>query len=164
MRLLHPVRVVPLAGLPAGFEELAADALADVQRVLEVLREDWQAGAIRFDRPGEALFAAYAGDALLGLGGLTRDPYLKAGSAGRVRRLYVRRAARRHGAGRALVEAIAGGAQTAGWSRLRVRAPVSAFAFYEAMGFLRAVGETSATHVMPVAEGARVIPLRSGRP
>jgi len=151
MRLLHPVRIARLAALPEGFGELAADALADGQKLLEVLREDWEAGAIRFDGPGEALFAAHAGAALLGLCGLTRDPYLKDDAAGRVRRLYVRRAARRHGAGRALLHAIAAEG-AASWPRLRVRAPASAFAFYESCGFLRAVGEPAATHVLPLAD------------
>lgn len=150
MRLLHPIRVAPLPDLPEGFEELAADAVADGQKVLEVLREDWTSGALRFDGPGEALFAAWAGEALLGLGGITRDPYLKGEQAGRVRRLYVRRAARRHGAGRALLRAIAAQGRAAGWARLRVRAPVAAFAFYESCGFLRAVGEASATHTLPL--------------
>lgn len=151
MRLLHPVRIARLASLPDGFEELAADALADGQKMLEVLREDWESGAVRFDGAGEALFGAYAGAALLGLCGLTRDPYLKDDAAGRVRRLYVRRAARRHGAGRALVAAVAAEGATH-WPRLRVRAPASAFAFYESCGFLRAVGEPAATHVLPLTE------------
>ncbi|WP_372619337.1 GNAT family N-acetyltransferase [Falsiroseomonas sp.] len=156
IRLVHPVRIARLAAPPDGFEELAADALAGGERMLEVLREDWNAGLVRFDAPGEALFAAYAGDALLGLCGLSRDPYLKAEAVGRVRRLYVRRAARRHGAGRALLAAVASGATAAGWPRLRVRAPVSAFAFYERCGFLRAVGESSATHVRVAVEAVRL--------
>ncbi len=146
MRPSHPLRVVRLPGLPEGFEELAADALADGHRVLEVLRADWDSGALRFERPGEALFAAFAGAALLGVCGLTPDPYLKAEQAGRMRRLYVRRAARGHGAGRALLDAVAAEARGYGWVRLRVRAPPATFAFYEACGFLRAVGEPAATH------------------
>ena len=146
MRLSHPIRVLRLPGSPEGFEELAADALADGHKVLEVLRADWDSGALRFERPGEALFAAYAGSALLGVCGLTPDPYPKGEQAGRVRRIYVRRAARRHGAGRALLRAIAAEAQGHGWVRLRLRAPPAAFAFYEACGFLRAVGEPAATH------------------
>ena len=160
MRPLHPVRVARITALPDGFEELAADALADGQRLLQVLREDWASGALRFDGPGEALFAAFAGDALLGVGGLTRDPYLKAEAAGRVRRLFVRRAARLHGAGRLLLGAISGATGDAGWRRLRVRAPAAAFAFYERCGFLRAVGETAATHALPLA----VSPGTPGRP
>jgi GNAT superfamily N-acetyltransferase len=163
LRLVHPIRVARLAAPPDGFEELAADAVAAGERMLEVLREDWNAGLVRFDGTGEGLFAAYAGEALLGLGGLTRDPYLRDEAVGRVRRLYIRRAARRHGAGRALLGAIAAGAQAAAWPRLRVRAPVSAFAFYERCGFLRAVGESSATHVRPVARGADITPTVTAR-
>jgi GNAT superfamily N-acetyltransferase len=146
MRLSHPLRILRLPGLPAGFEELAADALADGLKVMEVLRADWDSGTLRFERPGEALFAAFAGTALLGVCGLTPDPYLKDEQAGRVRRLYVRRAARGHGAGRALLGVVAAEARGQGWARLRVRAPATAFAFYEACGFLRAVGEPAATH------------------
>ncbi|WP_368414026.1 GNAT family N-acetyltransferase [Falsiroseomonas sp.] len=146
MRLAYPVCIARLAGLPVGFEELAADALADGHRVLEVLREDWDSGALRFERPGEALFAAYAGSALLGVCGVTPDPYVQDEQTGRMRRLYVRRAARRHGAGRDLLRAIAAEARGHGWVRLRLRAPPAAFAFYEACGFLRAVGEPAATH------------------
>ena len=140
-----------IAALPPGFDELAADALADGQRLLDVLAEDWRSGALRFDGPGEALFIAEAGGALVGIGGLTRDPYLRDEAAGRVRRLYVLRAARRHGAGRALLGGIAQVGRDAGWSRLRVRSPATAHAFYEACGFLRAVGEKAATHVMPLS-------------
>jgi len=146
MRLSHSIRVARLSGLPDGFEELAADALADGHRVLEILRADWNSGALRFERPGEALFAALAGSALLGVCGLTTDPYPGGDQAGRGRRLYVRRAARRHGVGRALLGAVAARARGFGWVRLRLRAPPAAFAFYEACGFLRAVGEPAATH------------------
>ncbi|MGG5808191.1 GNAT family N-acetyltransferase [Falsiroseomonas sp. CW058] len=154
MRLRFPIRVARLAALPPGFEELAADATADGQRLLEVLRQDWESGAMRFAGPGEALFGAFAGDALLGLGGLTRDPYAKGEGAARLRRLYVRRSSRRQGVGRALVRAIVAEARAGGWARLRVRAPPAAFPFHESCGFLRAVGEASATHVMPLRPAA----------
>ena len=164
MRLPHLIRVVRLPGLPEGFEELAADALADGHRVLEVLRADWDSGALRFERPGEALFAAYAGPALIGVCGLTQDPYPKGEQAGRVRRIYVRRAARRHGAGRALLRAIAAEARGHGWLRLRLRAPPAAFAFYEACGFLRAVGEPAATHSFALSLGTDGLNALPGAP
>ena len=145
MRSALPIRVVRLVALPPGFDDLAADAIADGQRMLDVLREDWTSATERFD--------AFAGDALLGLGGLTRDPYLRGEEAGRVRRFYVRRASRRHGAGRLLLGEIVAWARATDWQRVRVRAPAEAFAFYEACGFLRAVGEASATHVMPLRPG-----------
>jgi GNAT superfamily N-acetyltransferase len=154
MRPSQPLRVARLSGLPAGFEELAADAVADGLKVMEVLRADWDSFALRFERPGEALFAAFAGPALLGVCGLTPDLYLKGEEAGRLRRIYVRRAARRHGVGRALLGAVAAQALEFGWERLRDRAPPAAFAFYEACGFLRAVGEPAATHSLALGLSA----------
>ena len=153
--LPHPIiTVTRVADLPEGFAELAADALGDGQRMLEVLAEDWEAGTLRFDREGEALFAAHSPHGLIGLAGLTRDPYAVGGpdpeAVGRVRRLYVLRAARGAGAGRALVEASAEVARDFGYAKLRVRSPVSAFAFYAACGFLRTVGEKGATHARVV--------------
>ena len=141
------LRILRSHDLPPGFEELAADATADDVRILDVVREDWAAGTMRFDGPGEALFVAMVGQALVGLCGLTRDPYTMAEGLGRVRRLYVRRATRRAGAGRALLDAVAGQAREMGYARLRARAPVSAFAFYERSDFLRLVGEPCVTHV-----------------
>lgn len=144
------LRVLRLTALPAGFEELAADATGDGVRLLDVLREDWLDGRLRFDQPGEAFFAVLAGPALLGVCGLTIDPYTRSERLGRVRRLYVRRASRRAGAGRALLDAVVAAATEAGFPRLRVRAPASTFAFYERCGFLRTVGEASATHLRPL--------------
>ncbi|MBU8538158.1 GNAT family N-acetyltransferase [Falsiroseomonas tokyonensis] len=147
------IRIERIVHLPEEFADLAADALGDGQRMLEVLREDWHEGRLRFDDWGDALFAAHIGSALVGLCGLTRDPYLKTEIVGRVRRLYVLRAARRSGVGRALVTAVALQAAESGYPRLRVRAPVAAFAFYESCGFLRAVGEPAATHARILTPG-----------
>lgn len=143
-------RVERILRLPDGFHDLAADAQGDSQRILMVLQEDFEAGTMRFDGWGEALFAIHRGDALLGLGGLTRDPYAAGAAVGRVRRFYVLRSARGSGAGRALLEAVATEATHCGYPRLRVRAPASAYRFYESCGFLRAVGEKGATHVRPL--------------
>lgn len=133
--------------LPESVADLAADATADGVKLIDVLREDWEAGRMTFDAPGEALFGAFIGDALVGLCGLTADPYMQQEGVGRVRRLYVLRAARRAGVGTALVAAVEDAARAAGRGRLRVRAPASAFPFYSRLGFLRAVGEPAASHV-----------------
>lgn len=143
-------RVERILRLPDGFADLAADAQGDNQRMLIVLQEDWEAGTVRFDGWGEALFAVHRGDALLGIAGLTADPYATGEVVARVRRFYVLRAARGNGAGRALLEAVAREAENCGYPRLRVRAPVSSFRFYESCGFLRSVGEKGATHVLPL--------------
>ncbi len=142
------LRLERLDALPPGFRDLAADALGDGSRILQVLEEDWEAGLLRFNGPGEALFGAFSREELVGLGGLSHDPYLRESAVMRVRRVYVLRAARRGGVGRALMEAVGAAGQAAGAQRLRVRAPISAFAFYERCGFLRAVGEPAATHVL----------------
>jgi GNAT superfamily N-acetyltransferase len=143
-----------LHALPEGLPDLAADAAADAVRLVEVLREDWEAGRVTFDAPGEALFGAFKGAALLGLCGLTGDPYLRQDNVGRVRRLYVLRAARRVGVGAALVSAVEKAGSTAGLMRLRVRSPASAFGFYARLGFLRVVGEPAATHVKLLVSGS----------
>jgi GNAT superfamily N-acetyltransferase len=136
-------------GLPVGFEALLADSLADGWRLLQVFWEDWQAGRLRFEGPGESLFACHAGDRLLAVCGCSHDPYARSPGTGRVRRLYVRREARGHGLGRALLRAVAEAAIPE-FSMLHVRAPASAWAFYQRCGFLRAVGEPSATHRLPL--------------
>jgi len=74
--------------LPVGFDALRAEARAEGYRFVERLAEDWASGELRFDRPDEVLLAAYAGNKLAAIGGLTLDPVLPA--ALRVRRFYVR--------------------------------------------------------------------------
>lgn len=152
MRAVTGATVERLRGLPVGFDALLADSLADGWRMLQVLLEDWEAGTVRFDGPGEALFGALDGVRLVAIGGCTRDPYSSMPDVGRVRRFYVRRDARRRGAGRALLDAITAQAAQE-FVALRVRAPTSAWPFYERCGFLRAVGEPSATHLRPLATG-----------
>jgi len=145
------LRILPLTDLPAAFADLAADAEADGVKILSVLAEDWAAQRMRFAAPGEGLFGAFGPDGMAGICGLTADPYLRDPLVGRLRRLYVLRAARRAGVGRALVDAVAGAARASGRARLRVRSPASAYLFYTRCGFVRAIGEPAATHVLPLA-------------
>ena len=141
--------ITRLDALPPGFSQLRDTALAEGWKMLQVLEEDWRSGAMRFDAPGEALFAAWQDGALAGIGGLTVDPYAEDASTGRVRRLYVDSAHRGRGLGRALVEAIVEAARGHGFHSVRVRAPAAAGRFYVACGFLPAVLR-SATHVRPL--------------
>src|SRR6266536_5947889 len=55
---------------------LAAEADAAGFRALARLVDDWDAGRNRFDRPGEALFIATDGGAVVGVCGLNIEPYL----------------------------------------------------------------------------------------
>jgi GNAT superfamily N-acetyltransferase len=90
------------AELPTGFDVLRVEARAEGYRHLDRLAEEWNSGKMRFDRDGEALFAAWIGADLAGIGGLTIDPVLP--GALRMRRFYVRKSFRRNGIGRAIAE------------------------------------------------------------
>lgn len=140
-------RITRARELPAGFASLRDEAASHGHRMLHVMEEDWEAGTLRFDGPGEALFAAEMGPVLAGIGGVTADPYAGPGVA-RVRRLYVRIAYRGTGVGRALVEAAATEARAAGARMLRVRSPEEAAPFYERLGFRPAPEERGPSHVL----------------
>ena len=89
-------------------EQLPADRLADLVteseaagfRFVRRLVEEWEDGRNRFDRPGEALFAAISGGRVVGVCGLTVDPFAAGPGVGRLRRMYVLAAVRRRGVGR----------------------------------------------------------------
>ena len=119
--------------LPIGFETLRAEALAEGYRNLDRLAADWVSGAIRFNRPGEALLVAYVGDELAGVGGLTVDPAVT--EALRMRRFYVREQFRRCGMGRRLAGALLERA-IAGDRPVTVNAAAGSGAFWEALGFV----------------------------
>lgn len=132
-------------GLPGDFARLRAESVAEGYGHLARLEADWIAGSNRFADPGEALFAAFAGGTLVGVGGINRDPYSTNDGVGRVRRLYVSPPHRELGLGRSLVEN-ALNAACGHFSTVRVRVPDrAAAAFYEALGFIPAPTEF-ATH------------------
>ena len=63
------------------------------------LSDEWDSGANRFSKPGEAIFAAWAAGTLIGVCGLNVDPYTGDRRVGRVRHLYVLAGFRRLGVG-----------------------------------------------------------------
>ena len=139
-------RIDRLVGLPAGLPDLAGAAAAEGFRMLDVLAREWAHGETRFDRAGEALFAAQdEAGRLLGIGGITRDPWA---DALRMRRFYVRPEARRSGVGRALALAGIAQARGAGVALLRLRAPEAAFTFWQSLGFEVLPGDPQATHAL----------------
>ncbi len=119
--------------------------------MLDVLAREWAEGHACFDAAGEALFAVRdAQGRLLGLGGITRDPYAE---ALRMRRFYVLPAARGMGTGRALaLAAIAHGA-AAGAHTIRLRCLPNAARFWEGLGFAPVAGDAAATHAMALDAG-----------
>jgi GNAT superfamily N-acetyltransferase len=95
---------VVTAGLPAGFDELRAEAITEGFRQIERLATDWEGHRTRFHRAGEALLTVRVDGTLGGIGGLTVEPVVP--NALRMRRFYVRPAFRRGGVGRRLVMAL----------------------------------------------------------
>jgi len=122
-----------LEALPVGFDALRAEARAEGYRFVERLAGDWASGELRFDRPGEVLLAAYAGNKLAAIGGLTLDPVLPATL--RVRRFYVRERGRRSGIGRRLATALLERAAQAG-RPVTVNAASGSARFWEILGFV----------------------------
>lgn len=132
--------------LPPGFELLRQASLAEDLRLLQRLSDEWTDGTNRFALRGEALFGTFHAHMLVGVCGLSVDPYLGAPGVGRVRHLYVSPAHRRCGLGRALLETVVHHADPY-FQRLRLRTDShDAGQFYLSQGF-RLTDEPNATHV-----------------
>jgi GNAT superfamily N-acetyltransferase len=127
-----PIEVETVIGdLPAGFDTLRAEALAEGFRQVERLSADWMSRAVRFDREGEALLAAHRNGVLAGIGGLTIEPIVP--GAVRMRRFYVRPAFRRSGVGLQLATALL--ARVIPGRLITVNAAPASFPFWESVGF-----------------------------
>src|SRR5215470_5829438 len=145
-------------GPPGGMlDDLLAESEREGSRFVRRLVDEWAAGTNRFDRPGEALFAARIGHRLVGVCGLNVDRYAAALNVGRVRRLYVLSADRRLGAGRQLVLAVLQAARGRfDVLRLRTTNPAAA-RLYEGLGFRPSPGTADATHILEL--GSPVPPM-----
>ena len=145
---MTPVIVLIAGQLPEGLQALKVEALADGHRHIDRLINDFQSGKDRFDRPGEALVAAYLDGQLVGIGGVTQEPIDPTGHSLRMRRLYVALAARRQGIAQALARTLLDHALTTTRS-IRVHAGnPDAAAFWEAQGYVPAEGQAW-SHVYP---------------
>jgi len=133
-----------LAGLVTESEEAG---FAFVRRLVD----EWVGGVNRFAGPGEVLFAAVVDGRVVGVCGLSVDPYLAAGWVSRVRHLYVVAEVRRRGVGTRLAATVVATARES-FDRLRLRTEsASAARFYEALGFRPCVEEVACTHVLELA-------------
>jgi GNAT superfamily N-acetyltransferase len=132
--------------LPADFEELLVQSVAEGFSFLTRLRDEWVAGKNRFDGPGEALFVARVGGTLVGVCGLNLDPFASEPRVGRLRRLYVSPILRRKGVARILTDTAISVARRR-FSAVRLRTPSpGAAAFYESFGFLPVESDANVTH------------------
>ena len=136
-----------LSSLPGGLDVLERESVSQGFGMIERLRRDWESGANRFDGAGEILLSAWQGGRLVGVGGLSRDPYLHDPRIGRVRHVYVLNQERRTGVGRAIVRR---SLEHAVGHFVTVRLSTGhAQAFYDAIGFCR-MDEPDATHGLRV--------------
>lgn len=121
--------------LPPGFEVLRHAAADEAFDMLRKLKEEWESGANRFDRPGEALVAAMDGPVLAGLGAIRQDANIP--DALRMSRFYVYPPYRRRGVGRTIAEFLLHRPEVEG-KTITLNAPhAEAARFWEALGFVR---------------------------
>ncbi len=137
------LRELPLDSLRSLVDESEREGFRFVSRLLS----EWRSGANRFERPGEALFAARDGDSLLGIAGLNVDPYQDDTRVARLRHVYVRADSRRKGIGRLLVARALAHASSGPFIKVRLRTDtLEGTAFYEALGFGRCLAGSGASH------------------
>jgi GNAT superfamily N-acetyltransferase len=118
--------------LPADFKAMRLEARAEGHQFLDRLANDWASGAMRFDRPGEALLAAYSEGVLAAIGGITIDPIVP--EALRMRRFYVRPTFRRTGIGGQIAQALLNSVRSV--PVVTVNAAVKSNPFWETLGFV----------------------------
>ena len=137
-QILHLIR--------AEIEPLRVASLGEGFSFLERFVNAWDQGEARFSGEGESLWGAYCGEELVGVCGLSQDPYGKNPRVGRLRHLYVLPVRRREGVGRALTIAVISSAREH-FDSLELRTDhEKAALFYEKIGFSKVTGEERATH------------------
>jgi GNAT superfamily N-acetyltransferase len=146
MYAIHIERVTMLP--KPELDELAAESEAEGFGFISRLRDEWCSTRVRFDQPGEAIFVARIRGRLVGVCGLSRDPYSMKVRVGRVRRLYVRKDVRRLGVGQHLVQSVVEAARDH-FTLLSLRTDnPCASQFYERLGFHPCPGLECSTHLL----------------
>ena len=139
------MHIEPIVGeLPAEFDFLRDEARAEDHYFLDRLADDWASGSMRFSQPGEAFMAAYSGEVLAGVGGLTVDPAVP--DALRMRRFYVRQSFRRLGIARSIARMLLARAFKTTTVVVLNAAPDSV-QFWESLGFV-SHPEAGHTHLL----------------
>lgn len=140
-----------------GLEALRQEAEREGYNFLETVMQEWASGANRFDRRGEVLMGCFAkgpagGAEMIGIGGLTIDPYAGSAHVGRIRRVYIRADWRNRGVGGMLVTRLIEKARES-FRSVRLRAEnADAGRLYERLGF-QPIIDPDATHWMSCEPG-----------
>jgi GNAT superfamily N-acetyltransferase len=130
--------------LPA-IRVLAAESEREGFRFLARFLDGLVHGSETLDAPAVRYLACVEDGALVGVGGITPDPYDHQVDVGRVRHVYISPSHRRRGCGRRLVRALEDEARGR-FAVLRLRTDTAAAAtFYEQLGYT-AVGDATASH------------------
>jgi len=138
--------------LPDDLNGLAAKAGREGFRFVDRLIYDFASGTNTFSNAGEALFEVRKAGALIGIGGLNKDPYSGDATVGRVRRLYVDPDYRGEGVGRCLMEAIEHAARDS-FSQLQLFTDtIRARKFYSRLGYEAVAGNEKVSHVKRLRE------------
>jgi ribosomal protein S18 acetylase RimI-like enzyme len=139
-----PIRPLSAVDLPA-VRELAREADAEGFRFVWRFVASLEQQRVALDAAEEFFLAAVENGHVVGLGGVTPDPYSADPTTGRLRHLYISPGLRRRGIGRALIVALETRA-TLRYQRLRLRTDTpDAARFYERLGYTLSV-EPGATH------------------
>lgn len=139
------IRLGYFTSLDEDFDELLSASLEEGHNFLKRLKENWESGDNRFDRPGEMHVVAAQGTQPVGICGLNIDPYLDDPTVGRVRHLYVHPEFRGLTIGSILVNEIIDEAKE-NFKVLRLRtSDEGASAFYQKLGFDKSEDENE-TH------------------
>lgn len=143
---MKQVEIHHITHLPPQILAMEKEAGKEGFRFLTRLISEWHSGANRFDAPGECLIAAYFNQQLIGIGGLSVDPYVETNTA-RLRRVYVAASSRGLHVGETLIKALVAHATLRFRSvRLFTDTP-EGDAFYLHCGFMR-TKDAHATHIM----------------
>jgi N-acetylglutamate synthase-like GNAT family acetyltransferase len=133
---MSQVDIQLITHLPVQIRVLEKEAVGEGFRFLTRLITEWHSGKNRFNAPGECLMAAYRNHQLIGIGGLSVDPYVEKNMA-RLRRVYVSASSRRHHVGQALVKALVAHAALRFQSVCLFTDTAVGDAFYLKCGFMR---------------------------
>jgi N-acetylglutamate synthase-like GNAT family acetyltransferase len=101
---MEQINIERISEIRAGsINHLVEESLSQRFWFVERLIQEYCNGLNCFEKSGEVLLTASVQGAVVGIGGLNRDPYFSAPHVGRLRHLYVESVWRRCGIGHLLV-------------------------------------------------------------
>jgi GNAT superfamily N-acetyltransferase len=124
----------PVAFCEHLFGPLLVEAETEAYRFMERLRREWLSGIETFDKPGEILVGAFDGAVLIGVGGVSLDPYDPRPGLARLRHLYVLPRWRNQGVGEKLIACLVSHAKDH-FAALRLSSQERPSRLYERLGF-----------------------------